>query len=120
MRGAVRVMRARTHAECAMASDGSLRVLVTGASGYLGQFLLDEILRNGGTAGGRRILAAGTYSSRAESIPAGVLAGVCLCVCACVCMRVYACAVAATHGAPAQTSSLNASVHVGACMCSAS
>jgi nucleoside-diphosphate-sugar epimerase len=67
-----------------MASDGSLRVLVTGASGYLGQFLLDEILRNGGTAGGRRILAAGTYSSRAESIPAGVLAGVCVCVCLCV------------------------------------
>jgi uncharacterized protein YbjT (DUF2867 family) len=61
-----------------MASDGSLRVLVTGASGYLGQFLLDEILKTGRAAGGRPIVAAGTYSSRAESIPPGVQAGVCL------------------------------------------
>ena len=61
-----------------MASDGSLRVLVTGASGYLGQFLLDEILQAGRAAGGRPIQAAGTYSSRAESIPPGVQAGVCL------------------------------------------
>ena len=59
-------------AERTMSSMGpSLRVLVTGASGYLGQFLLDEILRRNGTVSGRTIKAAGTYSSRPDSIPDG-------------------------------------------------
>ena len=57
-----------------MALDGPLRVLVTGASGYLGQFLLDEILNKGGIAGNSHVTVAGTYTSRAESIPAGVKA----------------------------------------------
>ena len=55
-----------------MASDGSVRVMVTGATGYLGQFLVDEILSRSGISGELHITAAGTYSTRGDSIPPGV------------------------------------------------
>ena len=49
----------------------TLRVLVTGASGYLGQFLLDDIVKRGNVVGGRPLKVAGTYTSR-HSIPEDV------------------------------------------------
>jgi hypothetical protein len=48
--------------EGTMAATESLRVLVTGASGYLGQFLLDEMLRRNQTVGGRHIIVMRTLT----------------------------------------------------------
>ena len=48
--------------EGTMAATESLRVLVTGASGYLGQFLLDEMLRRNQTVGGRHIIVMRTHT----------------------------------------------------------
>jgi dTDP-4-dehydrorhamnose reductase len=54
-------------------ASSPLRVLVTGASGYLGQFLLDEIIKNNLTVDGRQVALAGAYSTR-NSIPEGAQA----------------------------------------------
>ena len=46
-----------------------LRVFVTGASGYLGQFFLDEVLKGNEAESddSRKIHLAGTYSIRKDS-----------------------------------------------------
>ncbi|KAJ1484711.1 hypothetical protein T484DRAFT_1796227, partial [Baffinella frigidus] len=55
--------------------DSPLKVLVTGASGYLGQFLLDAVLAENASPAGRRPLdVAGTYSTRPKGIPEGIRA----------------------------------------------